>query len=135
MKLTEYVGEGLRWVRITSHCALNNGQTQTPNVALYTVCSTAARSRLLHSTAGDSLRGHVTLTTNVCLCNARNQVPTDSEITDLDLTLAIDQNVRGLDVAVNDVVFVFERLQPHDCREGDLAQDILGNTTFIQLVD
>lgn len=82
----------------------------------------------------DTFRGHVRLATNICLCDRGDQVSTDTEVANLDGTSGVDQNIRRLDVAVNDVVFVLERFEAACCCESDLAEDILRYTVTIQLV-
>ena len=108
MKLAEDVVKGFWGVWVSAHGTFNDRQSQTPNVTLYTVCSSARRSGLLHATSRDSLGGHVTLTTNVRLGDAGNEVATDTKVANLDLALAVDENIRGLHIAMNNVVIVLQ---------------------------
>ena len=120
--MTENVVIRLRRVRITAERTLNDGKTQTPDITLDTVgASSGVGSGLSNSTGRNSLWCHVTLTADVGFRNTRNQVSTDTKIANLDLTPCVHEDVCGLDVAVDDVVFVLQRLESHGCRQSDLA--------------
>ena len=135
-QLAENIIIGLRWIRILSHSTLDDTQTKTPDITLNAVGSTTRISTsLCNSSTSYALWGHVALTANVGLCNAGNKIPTDPEITNLDLTSRIDQNICWLDISMYDVVLVFQYLETHDGRKGNLAKHTLRHPITIQLVN
>lgn len=116
-KLAEDVVVGLRRIRIPSHSALDDAEPQTPDIALDAVCSsTWVRTRLRNAPAGDPLGRHVALAADIRLGDTSDQVPADAEIADLDLSSAIDKDIRRLDISMDDIMLVLQRLQAHDRR-------------------
>lgn len=135
-ELRENVVVCLWWVWIASHGALNDGQTQTPDVTLDRVSSTTrVCAGGLNTARADSFRRHVGLATNVRFGNTGNQVSTDTEIADLDGTGRVDENVGGLDIAMDDVVFILQALQAQSCCVSDFPQDVLWDAVTIDLVN
>ena len=114
VQLAEDVIEGFGRVWIPTNGTLDDGQAQAPDIALDTVGSASTCSRLLHTPTCNALGGNVALTTNVCLGNTGNQIAAHTEIADLDLSARIDEDIRGLDIAMYDVVVVLEGPQAHD---------------------
>ena len=135
-QLTEDVIVGLGRVGITAHGAFDDGQSQTPDVALNAVgTTTRVGAGLGHATAGDALGRHVALTSDVGLGDARHQISAHAEIADLHMPASVDEDVGGLDVAMDDVVVVFQGLKTHDRRQGHLTQDVLRHAVAVELVD
>lgn len=135
MKLAEDVVERLRRIRVPTNSTFDDGQAQAPDVALHAVRSTAARSGLLDTATGNPFGGHVALTANIRLGDAGDEVAADAKVADLDLPPRVDQDIRRLHVAVDDVVVVLQGLQSHDRRQGHLPEDVLGNAAFVEFVD
>lgn len=133
-QLAENGARDLRRVGVFPHRALDDGQAQTPDVTLHIV-GAVGRAAHGHGAAADALRCHVALAANVCFCDAGDQVARDAKVADLDLAVGVNKDVGRFDVAVDDVVVVFERFEADNGREGYLAEDILGNAACVQLVD
>jgi hypothetical protein len=132
--LAEDGARNLRWIRVFTHSALDDGQTHTPDVALHTVGTTCgARGR--HAASADAFRCHVALAADVRLGDTGNQVTGYAKVADLYLSTAIDEDVGGLDITMNDVMVVLQGLETHYRRVCDLAQNRLWDSPDVQLVD
>ena len=62
-----------------------------------------ARHRILRPL--QPLRGHVTSRTHKRVCHGIDKLPRDSEITNFDFSLTVDQNIARFNIAVNDFMF------------------------------
>lgn len=80
---------------------------------MHAICSVGVAG-WRHSSTRDSLRGHVALAPNVRLGYTGDEIAADTKVADLDLASGIDQDVGGLDIAVDDVVLILEGLEAHD---------------------
>lgn len=77
---------------------------------------------------------HVTLTANVCSRERFFKLPRDTEIAKLDLTLGVDQDVGRLDISMHDLQAIFQESKTGDDALGDAAEDVLGYTVAVQVV-
>lgn len=135
-ELAKDVARDLGRVRIPPHGALDDGQTQAPDVALDVVGSVGkAPGAGRQGASADALGRHVALAANVGFGDAGHEVPGHAKVADLDLSVGVDQDVGGLDVAVDDVVVIFERLEAEDRGVCNLAQDVFWDPPRVQLVD
>ena len=124
-------------IGIAAHGALEDAEPKTPDVALHAVRAhgPAASQGHLGVATSDALGSHVALAADVGLGDAGHQVARHAKVAQLDGAARVDQDVGRLDVAVDDVVVVLERLEPDDGGVGDLAQYALGHAVAVQLVD
>ena len=72
-----------------------------------------------------SLRGHVAARAHEGVGHGVDQLSGDAKVADLDLALAVDQDVAGLDVAVDDLVLLAEVAEAAEDGVGDLARVLL----------
>lgn len=114
MQLAENVVKGFRRIWIATDSAFDDGQAQTPDVALHTISSTTSRAGLLDAASCNTFRCHITLAANISLRNTGDQIAAHAEIANLDLTSGIDENISRLHVPMNDVMIIFEGLQSHN---------------------
>ena len=108
-KLTKYVVVCLGWVGIPTHGALDDAETEGPDIALDAVrTTTGIGARLGNASTGYPFGSHVGLAANIGLGDGSNEITADAKVTDLDLAFAIDKDVGRFDISMDDIVFVFE---------------------------
>ena len=134
-ELAEDVVIGFGGIGISTHGTLYDAQPQTPDVALHAVgAATWVGACLRDAATGDAFRSHVALTADVGFRNAGDEIAADAKIANFDLPAAVDEDIGGFDVAVDDLVFVFEVFEPHDGGESDFSKNAFRYTVAVEFV-
>lgn len=70
----------------------------------------------MKTTAAGATHSHITLAPDIGACDAFFELPAYAEIAQLDLALAVDEDVGGFYVAVHDTQVIFEEGEPFSHR-------------------
>ena len=118
LQLRKHVRKCLGRVGVCAHGDFHDRDTERPDVRGH-------RVRAAHTVRSDALRRHVALAPNVGLREALLELTRHAKVAQLHLTEGVDQYVRRLHIAVDDLQLVLQETQATHGTQRDLRQHIL----------